>query len=43
MKTKLFYTAPASNIYEVRLEGMVAVSLSDQGTENSGYDNPDDL
>ena len=38
MKTKLFYTAPVSNILEVRFEGVIATSDYTEGGGGSYND-----
>ena len=41
MNKKLFYSAPASKVYSIRLEGVIA--SSDDNTENPIHDDPDDI
>lgn len=43
MKKKLLYEAPSSKLFEVSLEGVIALSMSDDGTELIGKDPEEDL
>jgi hypothetical protein len=42
MNKKLFYTAPASKVFEVRLEGVIAAQTNQGGGGNYGDDDTND-